>query len=92
MTELTLEPRILRVASASPDPPFEVDTDGTKTGFDTELMRLICNDLGLTWHPVDLALVRVVKGRTRRGTYGKVIVRVLDHVLVPSRLAKANPS
>ena len=62
MTELTLEPRILPVASASPDPPFEVDTDGTKTGLDTELMRLICNDLELTWHPVDLAFVSVGEG------------------------------
>jgi polar amino acid transport system substrate-binding protein len=55
MTELTLEPGVLRVASASPDPPFEVPTDGTKTGFDTDLMRLICDDLGLARHPVDYA-------------------------------------
>jgi polar amino acid transport system substrate-binding protein len=47
MTELTLEPGVLRVASAFPDPPFEVTIDGTQTGFDVELMRLICEELGL---------------------------------------------
>jgi hypothetical protein len=42
MTELTLEPGILRVASAFPDPPFEVTIDGRETGFDVELTWLIC--------------------------------------------------
>ena len=55
MTELTLEPGVLRVASAFPDPPFEVSIDGKKTGFDTELMRLICDDLGLILRPVRYA-------------------------------------
>ncbi len=31
MTELTLEPGVLRVASAFPDPPFEVTIEGRKT-------------------------------------------------------------
>jgi polar amino acid transport system substrate-binding protein len=53
MTELTLESGVLRVASAFPDPPFEVTIDGTETGFDTELMRLICHDLGLARHQVE---------------------------------------
>ena len=30
MTALTLEPGVLRVASAFPDPPFEVTFDGTR--------------------------------------------------------------
>ena len=55
MTELTLEPGVLRVASAFPDPPFEVTTDGKHTGFDMELMRLICEDLGLALRPVRYA-------------------------------------
>jgi polar amino acid transport system substrate-binding protein len=49
MTELTLKPGVLQVASAFPDPPFEVNIDGRDTGFDIEL---ICDDLGLTWQPV----------------------------------------
>src|SRR5215203_1817657 len=55
MSELTLEPGVLRVASAFPDPPFEVTIDSRETGFDTELMRLICNELGLALHPVEYA-------------------------------------
>ena len=53
MTELTREPGVLRVASAFPDPPFEVTVGGNKSGFDAGLMRLICDDLGLAWHPVE---------------------------------------
>ena len=52
MTDLTLKPGVLKVASAFPDPPFEANIDGKDTGFDIELMQLICNDLGLTWQPV----------------------------------------
>jgi polar amino acid transport system substrate-binding protein len=51
MTGLTLEPRALRVASAFPDPPFEVTAGGKQTGFDRELMRSICDDLGVTLRP-----------------------------------------
>ena len=51
MSELTLEPGVLRVASAFPDPPFEVTVGGKETGFDTELMHLICDDLGLVRNP-----------------------------------------
>jgi len=40
----TLEPGALAVASAFPDPPFEVDPD---TGFDIELMRALCGTLGV---------------------------------------------
>jgi len=52
MTKLTSEPGVLRVASAFPDPPFEVAVDGRRTGFDTELVRSICDDLGLTLRSV----------------------------------------
>ncbi len=52
MTERTLKPGVLQVASAFPDPPFEVEIDGMHTGFDIELMQQICHELGLIWHPV----------------------------------------
>jgi polar amino acid transport system substrate-binding protein len=52
MTGITSEPGLLRVASAFPDPPFEVAAGGKRTGFDSELMRSICDDLGLALRPV----------------------------------------
>ena len=52
MSDLTLKPGVLKVASAFPDPPFEVSVDGANTGFDVELMRLVCSDLGLAVHSV----------------------------------------
>ena len=52
MPDLTLKPGVLQVASAFPDPPFEVNIGGRDTGFDIELMQLICDHLGLAWQPV----------------------------------------
>lgn len=52
MTDLTLKPGVLQVASAFPDPPFEVNIDDRDTGFDIELMQLIYVDLKLAWQPV----------------------------------------
>ncbi len=52
MAQLTIARGVLTVASAFPDPPFEVTSDGKATGFDTELMQKICKDLGLAWQPV----------------------------------------
>jgi ABC-type amino acid transport substrate-binding protein len=46
MGSMTITPGVLKVASAFPDPPFEVEPD---TGFDAELMQRICLALGLTW-------------------------------------------
>ncbi len=46
MTSLTLRPGTLIIASAYPDPPFEL-ADGSETGFDIDLMRSICKRLGL---------------------------------------------
>jgi polar amino acid transport system substrate-binding protein len=43
---LTLKPGILSVASAYPDPPFEL-ADGSENGFDIDLMHAICAHLGL---------------------------------------------
>jgi polar amino acid transport system substrate-binding protein len=48
---LTLNPGTLIVASAYPDPPFDIK-DGSAGGFDIELMRAICAQLGLTLEPV----------------------------------------
>jgi ABC-type amino acid transport substrate-binding protein len=45
----TLEPGVLQVGSAFPDPPFEVESHGADTGFDADLMRRVCQALGLTW-------------------------------------------
>jgi polar amino acid transport system substrate-binding protein len=44
---LTLTPGNLVVASAYPDPPFDLIEDGSATGFDIELMRAVCAQLGL---------------------------------------------
>ena len=49
---LTLQFGTLIVASAYPDPPFDIIENGSATGFDVELMRGICAQLGLTLQPV----------------------------------------
>jgi ABC-type amino acid transport substrate-binding protein len=49
---LTLQAGRLVVASAYPDPPFDVFENGAATGFDIELMRAICAQLGLSLQPV----------------------------------------
>jgi ABC-type amino acid transport substrate-binding protein len=49
---LTLNPGTLIVASAYPDPPFDLRENGSASGFDIELMRAICARLGLTLRPV----------------------------------------
>src|SRR6266446_4784266 len=49
---LTLTPGTLIVASAYPDPPFDLIENGSATGFDIELMRAICAQLGLALRPV----------------------------------------
>ncbi len=75
MRQLTLNPGVLQVASAFPDPPFEVTIDSTDTGFDTGLMQQICKDLGLDWHPVKYAgddFNRIFDGLTD-GSYDAVI-------------------
>src|SRR6516165_4079780 len=49
---LTLNPGTLVVESAYPDPPFELMENGTATGFDIELMRAVCTQLGLALRPL----------------------------------------
>src|SRR5438046_6452274 len=50
--DLTLNPGTLVVASAYPDPPFDVIEGGSPIGFDIELMRAICSQLELALRPV----------------------------------------
>ena len=52
---LTLQPGNLIVASAYPDPPFDVIENGQAGGFDIGLMRAICSQLGLAMQPVRYA-------------------------------------
>jgi polar amino acid transport system substrate-binding protein len=49
---LTLTPGTLAVASAYPDPPFDLIENGSASGFDIELMRAVCAQLGLALQPV----------------------------------------
>jgi polar amino acid transport system substrate-binding protein len=49
---LTLEPDPAIVASAYPDPPFDIAADGTFSGFDPELMGAVCSTLQLAMRPV----------------------------------------
>jgi polar amino acid transport system substrate-binding protein len=48
---LTITPGVLVVASAYPDPPFDIMEEGRATGFDVELMQAICGELGLSLRP-----------------------------------------
>jgi polar amino acid transport system substrate-binding protein len=48
---LTLTPGSLIVASAYPDPPFDLVENGSPSGFDVELMRAICAQLGFALQP-----------------------------------------
>jgi len=45
----TIEPGTLRIATATPFPPFAVERNDTDSGFDAELMRAVCGHLGLRW-------------------------------------------
>jgi polar amino acid transport system substrate-binding protein len=49
---LTLKPGTFVVASAYPDPPFDLIENGSESGFDIELMRAISVQLGVTLQPV----------------------------------------
>ena len=49
---LMSNPGTLIVASAYPDPPFDLMENGSATGFDIELIRAICAQLGLSLRPV----------------------------------------
>src|SRR6266487_5566648 len=72
---LTLTPGSLVVASAYPDPPFDLIQDGSATGFDIELMRAVCAQLRLALQPVRYAgddFNGIFDG-VATGSYGTVI-------------------
>jgi hypothetical protein len=50
---LTLHPGALIVASAFPDPPFDLMENGNAGGFDIELMRAICAQLDQRGAPTE---------------------------------------
>jgi ABC-type amino acid transport substrate-binding protein len=49
---LTLKPGTLVVASAYPDPPFDLIENGSASGFDIELMRAVSARFGVALQPV----------------------------------------
>jgi ABC-type amino acid transport substrate-binding protein len=71
----TIEPGVLAVASAFPDPPFEVVQDGVETGLDAELMELLCTRLGLVRKPVRY------EGRDFNGIFDGLGTRAYDAVI-----------
>jgi polar amino acid transport system substrate-binding protein len=72
---LTLNAGELVVASAYPDPPFDVLDNGSATGFDVELMRAICDRLGLALRPVRY------KGDDFNGIFDGLTARSYDAVI-----------
>ena len=48
----TLIPGTLAVLSVYPDPPFDIMKDGVATGFDIELMRVVCGRLSVELRPL----------------------------------------
>ena len=51
VTGLTVEPGLLRVAAAFPDPPFDVPGE-PPSDFDVELTQAVARELGLRWRLV----------------------------------------
>src|SRR5882757_6521228 len=52
LTATTLTPGTMIVASAYPDPPFDIIANGSSSGFDIALMRAISTRLDLALQPV----------------------------------------
>jgi polar amino acid transport system substrate-binding protein len=72
---MTLTPGTLIVASAYPDPPFDLIEDGKASGFDIELMRAICAQLGLALRPVQYT------GADFNGIFEGLVKRSYDAVI-----------
>jgi ABC-type amino acid transport substrate-binding protein len=72
---MTLTPGTLIVASAYPDPPFDLIENGTASGFDIELMRAICAQLGLVLRPVQYT------GADFNGIFEGLVKRSYDAVI-----------
>jgi polar amino acid transport system substrate-binding protein len=72
---LTLNPGTVVVASAYPDPPFDIMESGTATGFDIELMRAVCRQLGLALRPISYS------GDDFNGIFAGLAKRTCDAVI-----------
>jgi len=72
---LTLNPGTLIVASAYPDPPFDLMENGSASGFDIELMRAICAQLGMSLQPVPFS------GDDFNAIFGGLAKRTCDAVI-----------
>jgi polar amino acid transport system substrate-binding protein len=72
---LTLQSGTLIVVSAYPDPPFDVMENGSATGFDIELMRAVCAQLGLKLRPLPYA------GDDFNGIFAGLAERTCDAVI-----------
>jgi polar amino acid transport system substrate-binding protein len=71
----TIEAGTMRIGSAFPNPPFELEREGADTGFDAELMRAVCGQVGLRWNLVkyDGADFNGIFDGLRTGDYDAVI-------------------
>ncbi len=83
----TLEPGILAILTAYPDPPFDIMANGTATGFDIELMHAVCGRLGLTLRPL------AYTGEDFNGIFDGLAQRTCDAVIsgttiTPERAAR----
>ena len=66
---------MLAVASAFPDPPFEVVEDGTDTGLDAELIESVCTRLRLRRNPMRY------EGRDFNGIFDGLASHTYDAVI-----------
>ncbi len=69
------QPGSLTVASAFPDPPFEVEQDGSATGFDIELIQAVSHTLGLRYQLVKY------EGHDFNGIFDGLAARTYDAVI-----------
>lgn len=71
----TIKPNTLIVASAYPDPPFDIISNNETTGFDVELMRAICAQLKLSLQTVKYT------GEDFNGIFNGLITGEFDAVI-----------
>src|SRR5262249_7810978 len=76
-------PGSLIVASTYPDPPFDLVDNGSPSGFDIELMRAICAQLGLALQPVRYS------GDDFNGIFGDLANRSYDAVISGTTITPA---
>jgi polar amino acid transport system substrate-binding protein len=71
----TIDAGTMLIGSAFPNPPFELEREGADTGFDAELMRAVCGQVGLRWKLVkyDGADFNGIFDGLRTGDYDAVI-------------------